>query len=69
MVQASAEVLPEKGRLFLPVSCFRQLLGGPDAVSILAIEADHFEIWDQSDLDEYLRPRAVLNPAKPGQKP
>ena len=67
MAEAATEVLPEKGRLFLPTSCFRQLLAEPDEVSILAIGNDHYEIWDRSDLDDYLRPRATLTPAKPAK--
>lgn len=67
MAEAATEVLPEKGCLFLPAHCFRQLLAEPDEVSVLAIGSDHYEIWDRSDLDDYLRPRATLTPAKPAK--
>jgi anti-sigma factor RsiW len=65
MVQAATEVLPEKGRLFLPAHCFRQLLAEPDKVSVLAIGNDHCEIWDAAELDDYLLPRPMISPSKP----
>ena len=64
MVEASTEVLPDRGSLYLPPRCFRQLLAEPGEVSVLTMP-DHFEIWDRSDLDQYLQPGTKLTPAPP----
>lgn len=62
MVAAASEVLPDQGTLYLPPRCFRQLLAGPGEVSVLTLP-DHYEIWDRSDLDQYLRPSITITPA------
>jgi len=67
MVAASREVLPDAGTLYLPPQCFRELLGEPGEVSVLTLP-DHYEIWERSDLDEYLRPPARLHPGPPAGK-
>jgi len=65
MIEASVEVQPERGRLFLPPACFRQALGEPVKVSVLAIGTDHFEIWDSGDLGFYLNPKPPARTAPP----
>lgn len=65
MVDSSLPGVLEKGRLQLPADCFSRVLGEPAEVTVLTIGGDHYEIWDRQELEDYLRPRTELAPAKP----